>query len=388
MNHPRILGIGTANPPLRLTQEQTFHAAGYRGERIRKIVLDSDIDHRHFYLEDTLNRGESSDQLNQRYLRGAMQTGCRAILNCVKAARTTVQDVDFFAVCTCTGYICPDVGSRLIAHMGFSNNVQRASIVGLGCAGALPTLQRAVDFVRANPDRKALMLAVEICSACYYVDNTLETVIGNAICVDGAAAFLLGGEQQANLSYPQIVDFETFIDTEQIEEVGLQHRDGKLRIVLGASIQHLAGPMIETALQQLLQRHGLSRSHIGFWVVHPGGRKVIDNVQKHFGMTDMQLRFSRTVLRNYGNMSSPTVMFVLEEVVRSGAPRRGDWGVMIALGPGMAAEVALLSWWHRYRMLCITYSSFTTIAKKCSGHSAKLYSQPSLSFAAPAWNYR
>ena len=102
--------------------------------------------------------------------------------------------------------------------------------------------------------------------------------------------------------------------------------------------------MIEAALQQLLQRHGLSRSRIGFWVVHPGGRKVIDNVQKHFGMTDAQLRFSRTVLRNYGNMSSPTVMFVLDEVVRSGDPKPGDWGVMIALGPGMAAEVALLRW--------------------------------------------
>src|SRR6476661_5390939 len=88
----------------------------------------------------------------------------------------------------------------------------------------------------------------------------------------------------------------------------------------------------------------LSWSHIGFWVVHPGGRKVIDNVQKHFGMTDAQLCFSRTVLRNYGNMSSPTVMFVLDEVVRSGDPRPGDWGVMIGLGPGMAAEVALLRW--------------------------------------------
>ena len=109
MNHPRILGIGTANPTVRLTQDQSFHAAGYQGERIRKIFLNSDIDHRHFYLEGTLNRGESSDQLNQRYLRGAMKTGCRAILDCVKAAGTTVQDVDFLAVCTCTGYVCPDV---------------------------------------------------------------------------------------------------------------------------------------------------------------------------------------------------------------------------------------------------------------------------------------
>jgi polyketide synthase Type III len=344
VNHPRILGIGTANPSLRLTQEQSFHAAGYKGDRVRNIFLNSNIEYRHFYFEGSPNRRESSDQLNERYLRGAVKTGCRAILNCLKATGTTVQEVDFLAVCTCTGYVCPDVGTHLIAHMGFSNNVQRASVVGLGCAGALPTLQRTVDFVRANPGRQALMLAVEICSACYYVDNTLETVVGNAICADGAAAFLLAAEQQADRSYPQIIDFETFIDTEHLEEVGLQHRDGKLRIVLGASIQHLAGPMVETALQQLLNRHGLSRSRIDFWVVHPGGRKVIDHIQRHFGMTDVQLRFSRAVLRNYGNMSSPTVMFVLDEVLRSGDPRPGDWGVMIALGPGMAAEVALLRW--------------------------------------------
>ena len=112
MNHPRILGIGIANPPIRLTQEQSFQAAGYQGERIRKIFLNSAIDYRHFYLEGAPNREETSDQLNQRYLRGAMETGCRAILNCVKAAGTTVQDVDFLAVCTCTGYVCPDVGSR------------------------------------------------------------------------------------------------------------------------------------------------------------------------------------------------------------------------------------------------------------------------------------
>jgi 3,5-dihydroxyphenylacetyl-CoA synthase len=352
VNYPRILGIGTATPPIRLTQEQTFHVAGYETERIRKIFANSDIEYRHFFFGGTPNLQETSDQQNQRYLSGAIKTGCRAILNCVESAGISVKDVDFLAVCTCTGYVCPDVGSRLIAHMGFRKNVQRASVVGLGCAGALPALQRASDFVRANPGRKALMLAVEICSACYYVDNTLETVIGNAICADGAAAFLLGaGEQTAGASqqpveiaYPEIIDFETFLDTEQIEEVGLQHRNGKLRIVLGASIQHLAGPMIETALQQLLRRHGLAQSDIRFWVVHPGGRKVIDNVQKHFGITEDQLRFSRNVLRNYGNMSSPTVMFVLDEVVRKGDPQPGDRGVMIALGPGMAAEVALLKW--------------------------------------------
>jgi predicted naringenin-chalcone synthase len=341
---PQIVGIGTANPPIRLTQEQSFHATGYQTERIRKIFLNSDIDYRHFYFGGTPNLEETSDQQNERYLSGAVKTGCRAIVNCLGAAGASVNDVDFLAVCSCTGYVCPDVASRLVAHMGFKRNVQRSSIIGLGCAGAVPTLQRVVDFVRANPGRKALMLAVEICSACYYTDSTLETVIGNAICADGAAAFLLGASEQMKNRYPSVIDFETFLDTEQIEEVGLQHRNGKLRIVLGASVQHLAGPMIERALQPLLQRHGLSRSQIRFWVVHPGGRKVIDNVQKHFAMTDEQLRFSRSVLRNYGNMSSPTVMFVLDEVVRNSNPQPGDWGVIIALGPGMAAETALIRW--------------------------------------------
>jgi len=341
---PRIIGIGTASPSLRLTQEESFHAAGYESERVRNIFLNSDIDYRHFHLEGALDRAESSDQMNQRYLRGAMKIGCLAIMNCVKAAGMTVQAVDFLAVCTCTGYVCPDIGTRLIAHMGLRNNLQRASMDGLGCAGAIPTLQRTVDFVRANPGRTALMLAVEICSACYFVDKTFETVIGNAICADGAAAFLLSSEDHADRRYPQIVDFETFLDTAQIDEVGLNHRDGKLRIVLGASIQHLAAPMIETALVRLLDRHRLSTSDIRFWAVHPGGRKVLDNVQKHFGMSDAQLRFSRTVLRNFGNMSSPTVMFVVDEVVRNGDPHCGDLGIMIALGPGMAAEVALLRW--------------------------------------------
>jgi polyketide synthase Type III len=240
VSYPHILGIGTANPPIRLTQEQSYYAAGYQSERIRKIFLNSDIEYRHFYFGGEPTLEEDSDQMNQRFLSGAVKTGCRAIVNCLESAGATVADVDFFAVCTCTGYVCPDVGSRLIAHMGFRRNVQRASINGLGCAGALPTLQRVTDFVRANPGRKALMLAVEICSACYFVDNTLETVVGNAICADGAAAFLLGSGAQPDPGYPQVVDYETFLDTTNIEEVGLQHRSGKLRIVLGTS-SHCSG---------------------------------------------------------------------------------------------------------------------------------------------------
>ncbi len=349
MKNPRILAVGTANPPLRFTQEESFRMAGYHSQRILDIFLNSDIEYRHFFVDPQhLNRHETPDELNQRYLRGAMETGCRAVHNCLEPVGLSTRDVDLFVVCTCTGYVCPDLATRLIGHLPFRQDVERAPLVGLGCAGALPTLQRACDYARAYPGRKALTLAVEICSASYYLDSTLETVIGNAICADGAAASLLSAEFIPELGettrFPEVVDFESFLDPSQLDKVGFEQRDGKLRIILAASIRDLAAPMIERAVVPLLERNGLARSDIRFWVAHPGGRKVLDNVQKHIGLTDEQLRFSKAVMRNYGNMSSATVMFVLDEVVRSGDPHPGDWGVMLALGPGMAAEAALLKW--------------------------------------------
>jgi polyketide synthase Type III len=339
-----ILSIGRATPALRLTQAESVEYAGYSSDRIRRIFLNAGIAHRHFYLEKPPRPDETSDELNQRYLDGAMETGCRAVQSCLDAAGLSPRDVDLLVVCTSTGYVCPDIGSRLVKPVGLRPDVQRAPMTGLGCAGALPALQRACDFAEAHPGRIALVLAVEICSACYFVDDTLETVVGNAICGDGASAILLRSGSEAASCYPKIVDFQSFLAAEHLALVGLAHRNGKLRIVLGAEVPELAFSLIRGALTPLLSRHGLRQSEIRFWVVHPGGSKVLDTVQKQLGLTDADLRFARTVLRNYGNMSSPTVMFVLDDVSRNGDPRPGDWGVMTALGPGMAAEAALLRW--------------------------------------------
>jgi polyketide synthase Type III len=339
-----ILSIGRATPALRVTQEQSLEYAGYSSNRIRRIFLNAGIAYRHFSFEKPPRPDETSDELNRRYLDGAMETGRRAVHACLEAAGLSPRDVDLLVVCTSTGYACPDIGTRLVEPVGLRPDIQRASMIGLGCAGALPALQRACDFTGAHPGRIALVLAVEICSACYYVDDTLETVVGNAICADGASAFLLTSCSLATSRYPRIVDFQSFLEPEQLALVGMTHRNGKLRIVLGAEVPELAPSLIQGALTPLLARHGLRQSDIRFWVAHPGGSKVLDTVQKQLGLTDADLRFARTVLRNYGNMSSPTVIFVLDDVSRNGDPQPGDWGVMTALGPGMAAEAALLRW--------------------------------------------
>jgi polyketide synthase Type III len=261
LRSPRIAAIGVANPPHRFSQEEAFQMAGYTSRRTLEIFRNCDIDFRDFYVAPGQGRIESPDQMNRRYLSGALDTGSRAIAAVYGGGENQGYGYRFFSSCTSTGYVCPDLGSRLIAQMGFRTDVQRALTVGLGCAGALPTLQRACDFASAYPNGIALMLAVEICSACYFVDDSMDTKVGNTICADGAAAFL------------------------------------------------------ERALDALLRRNLLRRADVRFWIVHPGGRKVIDNIQMHLGLTDEQLRPSRTVMRNFGNISLPTVMFVLDDGV-------------------------------------------------------------------------
>lgn len=358
MSAPKILSCATAVPPRRFTQEQALALGGFTSPRIRQIFLNSDIAYRHFWIDpENFSPNETPDQLLARYREGAMHLACLAARRALDRAGVAAAEVDCILVASCTGYLCPDLSTLLVGHLDLRRDVQRGALVGHGCAGALPLLQRASDFARANPGRRVLAIAVEVCSAAYYIDGSLETVIGNAICADGAAAVVLGCDAEGvapacgeptrttlNWSLPSILGFQSILDPSHLDKVGFTQRDGKLRIVLAAEIRELAGPIIKQCLGALLTPRGMSRDAVHFWVLHPGGRKVLDKVAEHLGLDETQLRFSRNVLCNFGNMSSPTALFVLEEVSREGGPLPGDTGVLLALGPGFAAEAALLRW--------------------------------------------
>lgn len=348
---PAILSCATALPPRRFTQEETFRLLGYSSPRIRQIFLNSDIDYRHFWGDpEGFRPTETPDQLHARYKEGAMRLACLAAKNAMQAAALDPAQVDAILVASCTGYLCPDLSTMLVGHLDLRRDVQRGALIGHGCAGAMPLLQRAHDHARAYPGRRVLAIAVEICSATYYIDGSLETVIGNAICADGAGAVILSDGRElepapsAGNARPRILAFQSVLDPSQLDKVGFERRQGKLRIILAAEIRDLAGPMIEKCLAGLLTPHGLKKEDIRFWMLHPGGRKVIDAAAEYLGLGEEQLRASRHVLRNCGNMSSATVLFVFDEVLRSQQPQPGDYGVLLALGPGFAAEGALLRW--------------------------------------------
>ncbi len=345
---PRITGIGRANPVQRYSQREIYdlsrkYVPMYRNPRIEQIFMNSDIEYRHLSFDtETFDPEEGSDELHARFEDHAAALGREAALKCFEDSGVLPEEIDFIVAVTCTGYLCPGLSAILIRDLGLRTNLQRADLVGMGCAGAMPGLQRASDYVKAYPGSKALLLTVEICSACYYIDESLETVVGNAICADGAAAVIVASDGKD--VGPRIERFDTLLEPSFLHPVGFQTRQGKLRIVLSKDIRDAAGGLVGRLVDSLLAQSGIGRADVNHWIIHSGGRKVIDSIRDELGLSEEQLKHSRCVLRNFGNMSSPTVLFVLDETLKQSRPKQGDVGVMVAMGPGLAIEGAVLRW--------------------------------------------
>jgi predicted naringenin-chalcone synthase len=337
----RISSIGTANPPNCFDQEEAFALSGYPFSK-RRVFRNSGIQSRYFCIpKQGFRPDENADQLHQRFTEGALAVGEEALRRCLERGGRTPQEIDHLTVATCTGYVCPGLTSLLIARLEMRDDVQRSDLVGMGCCGALPALQRGFDHQRAFPHHRSLLLCVEICSASYFFDDTMETLIGNAICGDGAGAFLLdGGSGQG----PEVLGFESYITPENLHWMGFEFCAGKLRLILHRDIPAGVPPLARQAAGRLLKRFDLEFEDIDHWILHPGGRKVIDRLQEGIGLSAQQVRYTKETYRDFGNMSSATVMFVLDKVVREARPRPGEIGLMMAMGPGFTVESALLRW--------------------------------------------
>ena len=365
----RLRSLATAVPAHRYSQSKVYnlmtqHFPAYRKPLVKQIFESSGIDSRHFVLdEDKFNPNPTPDEFHALFRAAAPELAKRAAERALQQAAVSPRDIGMIVAATCTGYLCPGLSVYLARDLKVGHQVQRSDLVGMGCAGAMPALQRAWDYVRAAPDRQALVVTVEICSACWFTDQSLETVVGNAICADGAAAMVVDntgqGREKSDLTHcttalhhraepasplPQVLDFETLLEPAWMDEVGLENRGGRYRIVLSKRLRHMAGPVSMRAVDSLLGRHQLDRSEIQHWVFHAGGRAVLDSIDQSLGFGPNELAPSREVLRGHGNMSSPTVLFVLDEIQRTRGPKAGDLGVALALGPGLAVETALLKW--------------------------------------------
>jgi alkylresorcinol/alkylpyrone synthase len=201
-------------------------------------------------------------------------------------------------------------------------------------------LQQAWNHLRAFPHHRALVVAVELCSTAYFLDDRFESAVAHAIFADGAGAIALscGGEG------PTIVGHRTLFRPEHLPVMGFEYPGGRPRVVLSKEVRRIGAAMMEEMALVLMREQGLKREDVRYWVLHSAGRRVLDRAGELLELAPEQTAASRTVLRRYGNMSSATIVFVLEETLRTASPVPGEWGVMIGLGPGFAAEGALLRW--------------------------------------------
>lgn len=330
----RLLGLATAVPPAAIGPDDACRLLGYDSARAKRIFRNAGVDRRNVGLDPaTFRPDETPDAMTARFERVAMDIGARACRGALEAAGVPPAEIAAVMVATCTGYLCPGLATRLAPVLHLPDSVERAELVGHGCSGAFPALQRGFDFATARPGRAALVLCVEVCSATYFVDDEDETLVANALCADGAAAVVLrAGEGKG----PAIERFASALAPEDLGLVGFTRRDGRLRVRLDASIPDRAGPLLRRAVDRL------DPGPVSRWALHPGGKRVLERAVPAAGLPPAAAVAAEKVYREHGNMSSPTVLFVLEEVLRAGPLSPGETLVMAGLGPGFAAEAALL----------------------------------------------
>ncbi|MGH8018470.1 MAG: type III polyketide synthase [Opitutaceae bacterium] len=301
---------------------------------LRRILTgETGIQTRHFASPNFEQLFEgSADELNASFRAEAPALALAALRKALEQAALAPAQLDALFICTCTGYLCPGVTSYVAEQLGMRSDAYLQDLVGLGCGAAIPTLRSAQGFLAANPAARVACIAVEICSSAFYVDDDPGVLISACLFGDGAAATIWSSEPGEGLWHVQ--DFDTIHVPEDRDFLRFEMRGGKLRNLLHRSVPARAA----AAVSALWRRRGARE--VARVAVHPGGRDVIDAIRPVLAPHDMGA--SARVLRDFGNMSSPSVLFVLDEVLNDGAGEAGDiW--LCSFGAGFAAHSCRLT---------------------------------------------
>lgn len=340
MPEARLLSLGRAVPERRYTQAELYaHNPWEPSALTDRLFLDSPIRTRALFVPPSFwDRPRTLSEANAAWKEGALVLSARALDDALAGADRRPASVDFIGVTTVTGYCTPGLDLLLASTRGLRDDVARAHFNNIGCHAAVPLLRIAADHAAARPGSLAAMVAVEVCSACFARDDDPQNLVALSLFADGAAAALLSTEGDG----PAIVDFASGYDFEAMDALGFDLRDEGFRIVLDPGIPDRVARGVVRVVDGLLARHGLSRSDVAAWCLHPGGSRILDAAQASLGLDDDALRHSRRVLRGYGNMSSPSVLFVLAEALSASDLPPGAPIVLAAFGPGLGVEAALL----------------------------------------------
>lgn len=348
---PEILGVGTATPYTSYSQEEILDLLEIEDRRTRLLFSNSGIDNRYLTLPEK-NRAlpastlESQGTLLNKHKSQSLDVGTRALESCLENIEYDIKDIKGLVCVTSTGMLTPSLTALLSQRLGLRNNCYRLDVVGMGCNAGLNGLNATARWAQANPGELAVVLCVEMCSAAYVIDNSTATSVVNSLFGDGAAALAVIAGNNLNLAknLPKILSFSSCIIPEAMDAMRFDwdERHGKFSFYLSRDVPYVIGAHVGTVVKELLDKSGKRKSDVAHWIVHSGGKKVIDSIKVNLGLTATDLRHTTGILRDYGNVSSGSFIFSFERLIEEGIVEHGDLGVMITMGPGATIESALL----------------------------------------------
>jgi alkylresorcinol/alkylpyrone synthase len=351
-----ILSVGTALPEYEVSQADAaefslrhFNGKLARHSQLMNIFPNTRIDKRYFAtpLAWFSRSDHTLRERNDLYIQSAEALSVQAAQLALDRAVISTRDVDFVVFVSTTGLATPSMDARLIGKLGMRPTTKRAPIWGLGCAGGVAGLARAAEFVRAYPDQIALLVAVETCSITFqFNDFSKKNFVATSLFADGAAAVVVVGndclkriDDDGTL---QFVGSHSMIFPNSEHVMGWDIVDTGLSVIFAPEIPARIARDMQPVVADFLGEYALGVRDLVHYILHPGGARVLDAYREAFGVCDEQLKLSSEVLRECGNMSSPTVLFVLERAMMGGNIKPGEHVLLGALGPGFSSELALL----------------------------------------------
>lgn len=343
--HPRILGLGTANPPyqVRQSEAQQIARAMFQEldgiERLIGIFENTGIETRYVSAPvEWFTREHSFAEKNRLWQKVALELAEEASRKALERAGVSPQRIGAVVLATTTGIATPSLEAHLVQRLGIPLSAIRLPIWGLGCAGGAAGLARAAELARLYPKDCVLMVAVELCSLTFIRgDLSRANLVATSLFADGAAAVVLGSGEG-----PEVVGGFSRLLPESYEVMGWEVIEPGLQVRFAQSIPQLLVDRLGALIKDGLASHGLKAQDVGVWVLHPGGSKVLSAYRQALPIDERSYEASRHTLLSYGNMSSPTVFFVLERLLERVEGK--VTGVLLALGPGFAAEGVVLRW--------------------------------------------